>query len=177
MCLCYTNDNIAFSVLYYTENNAKFEKKETANVVREENVKLMSKIAIYEKHDGKAEIPMSGYYKSDYVRMNVLKSVVSATVAFAIVAAVIVIYNLDYILVNLFKIDYKSLGIGILVLYVVWIFVYWLVARILYAVRYEKARPSIIEYNHNLKKLQEESQKEILKAMKGVVINDDFIEF
>lgn len=146
-------------------------------MVREENVKLMSKIAIYEKRDGKAEIPMSGYYKSDYVRMNILKSVVSATIAFVIVAAVIVLYKLDYLLANYYKIDYKSFGIGILVLYAVFVFVYWLIARILYAMRYEKARPNIIEYNHNLKKLQEESQKEILKAMKGVVINDDFIEF
>lgn len=146
-------------------------------MVREENVKLMSKIAIYEKRDGKAEIPMSGYYKSDYVRMNVLKSIVSATIAFVIVAAVIVIYKLDYILINLFKIDYKSLGLGILVLYGVCVSVYWLVARIIYAMRYEKARPNIIEYNHNLKKLQEESQKEVMRAMKGVVINDDFIEF
>lgn len=146
-------------------------------MVREENVKLMSKIAIYEKRDGKAEIPMSGYYKSDYVRMNILKSVVSATIAFVIVAAVIVLYKLDYLLANYYKIDYKSLGIGILALYAVFVLVYWLVARILYALRYENARPNIIEYNHNLKKLQEESQKEILKAMKGVVINDDFIDF
>lgn len=146
-------------------------------MVREENVKLMSKIAIYEKRDGKAEIPMSGYYKSDYVRLNVLKSIVSATVVFVIVAAVIVMYKLDYILANLFKVDYKSLGMGILLLYMVWIGIYWLVARILYAIRYEKARPNIIEYNHNLKRLQEESQKEIWKAMKGVVINDDFIDF
>lgn len=146
-------------------------------MVREENVKLMSKIAIYEKRKGKTEIPMSGYYKSDYVRLNVLKTVVSATIAFLIVAAVIIMYKLDYILANIFKIDYKSFGIGILLLYAVWIFVYWLIARILYAIRYEKARPNIIEYNHNLKKLQEESQKELMKAMGGVVINDDFIDF
>ncbi len=146
-------------------------------MVREENVKLMSKLATYEKRNGKTEIPMSGYYKSDYVRMNVLKAVVSATVAFAIMAAVIVIYKLDYILANIFKIDYKSFGVGVLLIYVVWIFLYWLAARIVYAIRYEKARPNIIDYNHNLKKLQEESQKEMYKAMKGVVINDDFIDF
>lgn len=146
-------------------------------MVREENVKLMSKMAIYEKHEGKQEIALSGYYKSDYVRMNVLKSIVFATIAFVAVAAVIAFYKLDYILANIFKIDYKSLGIGILLIYAVWILIYWLVARILYAWRYEKARPNIIDYNHNLKKLQEVSEREVLKAMKGVVINDDFIDF
>lgn len=146
-------------------------------MVREENVKLMSKIAIYEKHKGKQEIALSGYYKSDYVRMNVLKTMVSATVTFLTVAVVIVLYQLDYILANIFKLDYERLGMGILLIYIVWLLIYWLVARILYAWRYEKARPNIIDYNHNLKKLQEASNREVLKAMKGVVINDDFIDF
>ncbi len=146
-------------------------------MVREENVKLMSKIAIYERRAGKQEIPMSGYYKKDYVRMNVLKTIVAATVTFALIAALIVVYKLDYLLSNIFKLDYKSLGIGILVIYVVWIVIYWIVARVLYAWRYEKARPNIIIYNHHLKKLQEESQKEVVKAKEGVVIGDDFIEF
>ncbi len=146
-------------------------------MVREENVKLMSKIAIYEKRSGRTEIPMSGYYKSDYVRLNVLKTVVSATVSFFVVVAVLVFYKLDYLLANIFKIEYKSFGIGLLLIYVVWIFLNWLVARILYAFRYEKARPHIIEYNHNLKKLEEESYREIMRAKGGVVINDDFIDF
>ncbi len=146
-------------------------------MVREENVKLMTKIAIYEKRKGKDEIPISGYFKSDYIRLNVLKTCVFATIAFVIAAAVIVIYKMDYILANVFKIDYKSFGLGVLLLYVVWILLYWLAARIVYAVRYERARPHIIDYNHNLKKLQEESHKEFVKAMRGVVINDDFIDF
>lgn len=146
-------------------------------MVREENVKLMSKIAIYEKRKGKTEIPMSGYYKSDYVRLNVLKSVVSATIAFLIVAIVIVVYKLDYILANILKIDYKSLGMSVLIIYAVWVLIYWLAARIVYAVRYESARPHIIDYNHKLKKLEEESYREIMRAKGGVVINDDFIDF
>ena len=146
-------------------------------MVREENVKLMSRIAIYERREGKTEIPMSSYYKSDYVRLNTLKSIVSATVAFALVIALVAVYNMDYLLANIFKFDYKQLGFGILLLYIVWIFLYWLVARILYAKRYEDARSNIIIYNHRLKKLQEESRKEVVKAKGGVVINDDFIDF
>lgn len=146
-------------------------------MVREENVKLMTKMAIYEKHKGKTEIPMSGYYKSDYVRLNVLKTVVAATIAFAIVVAGGAIYQMDFLLANIFKLDYKEVGIRILIVYGVWIFICWLAARIVYAIRYEKARPNIVDYNHKLKQLQEVRQKEMFKAMKGVVINDDFIDF
>lgn len=146
-------------------------------MVREENVKLMTKMAIYEKRKGKTEIPMSGYYKSDYVRLNVLKTIIAATVAFVIVVAGGVIYQMDFLLANVFKLDYKEVGMQILISYGIWLLICWLAARIVYAVRYEKARPNIVDYNHNLKQLQEVRQKEMFKAMKGVVINDDFIDF
>jgi len=146
-------------------------------MVREENVKLMTKIAIYEKHQGKTEIPMHEYYKSDYVRINTLKAVVSATIAFVIILAIWVVYKLDYILANILKMDYKQIAIWIGLVYVLWIFIYWLFGRIIYAKRYEASRSNIIIYNHHLKKLQEESGKKIVKAKGGVGIGDDFINF
>ena len=146
-------------------------------MVREENVKLMSKIAIYEKREGKTEIPMNAFYKGDYVRLNSLKAVVSATVVFVLAAVLVVVYKLEYILANILKMDYKKLAILILAVYVIWIFLYWLIARIIYAKRYEASRSNIIIYNHNLKKLQEETRKEVVKAKGGVVIGDDFIDF
>lgn len=146
-------------------------------MVREENVKLMSKIAIYEKRKGKTEIPMNTYYKGDYVRLHCLKAVVSATVVFVLVAAMVVVYKLNYILANVLKIDYRELVFHILVAYGVWVCFYWLIARILYARKYEKARPNIIVYNHNLKKLQENAQKKVVRKKGGVSIGDDFIDF
>lgn len=146
-------------------------------MVREENVKLMSQIAIYEKHDGKTEIPMHCFYKSDYVRLNALKAVVYASIVFVLIAGLTVLYRLDDILKNIFKYDYKKLIMGILILYGIWIFAYWLIARIIYARKYENGRSNIIIYNHNLKKLQEEAEKEVVKAKGGVVVDDDFIDF
>lgn len=146
-------------------------------MVREENVKLMSRIAIYEKRNGKTEIPMHCYYKADYVRLNALKAVVYATIAFVLLAAIVVVYRLDDILKNILKYDYKKLVIGVLLLYGVWVFLYWLIARIVYSRKYENSRSNIIIYNHNLKKLQEEAQRDVVKAKGGVVIDDGFIDF
>ena len=146
-------------------------------MVHEQNVKLMSKIAIYEKNKGKDEIPMNSYYKGDYVRVNALKAVVHATIAFFLIAAIVIVYKLDYILVNILKVEYKKLAVYILIIYGCWIFLYWLFARIIYSKRYENARPNIIIYNHNLKKLSEYSDKGVVKSKGGVVINDDFIDF
>ncbi len=146
-------------------------------MVREENVKLMSRIAIYEKQKGRTEIPMHCFYKADYVRLHALKSIVYATITFVFIAALVILYRLDDILSNILKYDYKKLVIGIMVAYAIWVFVYWLIARILYAKRYEESRSNIIIYNHNLKKLQEEAEKDVVRTKGGVVIDDDFVDF
>lgn len=146
-------------------------------MVREEKVKLMSRIAIYEKNKGKTEIPMNGYYKGDYVRLHTLKAIVSATVTFILIAVLIVVYKIDFLLDNVFKVEYKMMTLGILALYVVWIFVYWIAARIFYAHKYNASKSNIIIYNHNLKKLQEAADKEGVNAKGGVVISDDFVDF
>lgn len=146
-------------------------------MVREENVKLMTRIAIYEKHKGKTEIPMNEYYKGDYVRVNTLKTIVSASITFVTILAVWVLYKLDYILANVLKMDYKKLAMLIALIYLVWIIMYWLIARIVYAKRYEDSRSNIIIYNHHLKKLQEEAGKKVMKAKGGMGIGDEFIDF
>lgn len=146
-------------------------------MVREEKVKLMTKIAIYEKGIGKNEIAMHGYYKSDYVRINTLKAIVSATITFGLIFAIVAVYKMDYILANALKFDYVGVLKIAALAYAIWILVYWLFARILYAKRYEASRSNIIIYNHRLKKIQEESDKKVVKAKGGVGIGDEFIDF
>ena len=146
-------------------------------MVQEEKVKLMTRIAIYEKHEGKTEIPMNTFYKADYVRLNALKTIVSATIVYILVAVLVAVYQVEYILANILKVDYKKLLTVLLLVYAVWVFLYWLIARILYAKRYEDARSNIIIYNHRLKKIQENTEKEVVKTKRGVVVGDDFIDF
>lgn len=146
-------------------------------MVREENVKLMTKIAIYEKKKGKEEIPINSFYKGDYIRLHSLKAVVSATITFALAFALLVIYKLDFILANVLKLDYKKMGVLILIIYVCWILFYWIIARILYSYRYESMRSNIMMYNHKLKKIEDEMKKKIVKTKGGININDDFIDF
>ena len=141
-------------------------------MVREKNVKVMTRLALYEKNQGKTEIPMTEYSKGDYVRLNILKSIVAATIAFLCIVALVAVYRAEYLLSHVMQIDYKNLGI--------WILIYWVIARLFYSRKYEKARPNIIIYNHNLKKLLEITQKEEVKTAipkGGVVIDDDFIDF
>lgn len=146
-------------------------------MVREENVKLMSRIAIYEKTKGKEQIPISRYYKGDYVRMYALKTVVCATIAYVLIIALGAVYKMDDILLNILNIQYRKIGAELLILYGIWVFIFWIAARILYARRYESIRSDIIIYNHDLKKLEEAMSKDVVKARGGVVVGDDFIDY
>ena len=164
-------------------------------MVSKDNVKLMSKVAMYEKHQGKTEIPMNSFYKWDYARVNALGAVVNATIAFVLVAVIVIVYKMDFLLSNILKMNYKKIGIQIAIVYCIWIVLYWLAAMIVYSRKYEKARPNIIIYNHDLKKLNEAGRMETMKSKAltskstnseaakntiskgGVVIDDDFIDF
>ena len=146
-------------------------------MVREENVKLMSKIAIYEKQKGKTEIPMNKFYKEDYIRLNTLKTVMCATLVYVLIVAILVAYNIDFVLANILKMDYKQLAIILLGIYGIWIMLYWLLARIFYGKKFEASESNIVIYKHEVKKLQEAAKKETIKTTGGVGIGDDFIEF
>ena len=44
-------------------------------MLNENKVKMMTKMAIYEKNEGKRMLKMSRYYKGDFVTLGILKSI------------------------------------------------------------------------------------------------------
>lgn len=150
-------------------------------MINEERVKNMTRIAIYEKNQGKSQIGMSRYYKIDYVTYHTLQSMVYATIAFLMIGAAVVLLGMESILEQLNDLDYLAIAKDILILYGIWVFVYFLISVIVYNIRYDRMKPDIKEYYQNLKLLNEQYEQEAigeLKKNKGVVINDDeFTDF
>ena len=58
-------------------------------MLNEEKISLMTKLALYEQKEGKKQIPMSGYYKGDYVSLNVLNSTIIGTIAYIMIIGTI----------------------------------------------------------------------------------------
>ena len=54
-------------------------------MLNENKVKMMTKMAIYEKNEGKEMVKTAKYYKSDYVALGVLKSLITTTLAFIMI--------------------------------------------------------------------------------------------
>ena len=54
-------------------------------------IRHMTNLAIYEKKEGREDIKLSTFYKSDYVRYHLLKTCISATIAYLLVLVMIVV--------------------------------------------------------------------------------------
>ena len=56
-------------------------------MIDEQRIILMSKLASYEENEGRRNVAIGSYFRSDYIGWQVLKSIISATIAFVVVFA------------------------------------------------------------------------------------------
>lgn len=130
------------------------------NMLNENKIKMMTKMAAYEKNVGKREIAICRYFKSDYTSIGVLKTIISMTIAYLLCVVVYIVCNIDYYLQNLAKLDYAGMMLAIGKNYVVVIAVFSVISYLVYSVRYDQAKKNITAYSKRLKKLEKYYKKE-----------------
>lgn len=121
-------------------------------MINNDKVSLMTKLAIYENKNTE-DIKLSKYYKGDYVRHNVLKTIISVTIAYVCILLFILFYNLEEVLAKAFELNYTMLGIEIFVSYFVLIVIFTLMSFMIYTEKINKSRKSLMEYHRGLKQL------------------------
>ena len=119
----------------------------------ENKVKLMTKIAIFEKNEKYDGLVMSKFFQSDYVRFNVLKTWVAATFLFWSVIGCYCLFEFEEILLKINDIDYFAVMYKLLGFYAIFCLIYFIAASVIYNIRYYKKKKSLVEYNVNLKEL------------------------
>ncbi len=72
-------------------------------MLNEERIKLMTKLALYEQKEGKRDIPMSHYYKGDYVSYHMIRSSILATLGFLFCVAVWFAFHLSYFMEDCYR--------------------------------------------------------------------------
>ncbi|MBQ3061141.1 MAG: hypothetical protein IJD02_01735 [Lachnospiraceae bacterium] len=122
-------------------------------MINNSKVKLMTKLAVYEKKH-KEDIEISKYSKSDYVRLNLIKNVLSVTVAYILVLVIVGLYQIEYLIANAVTLDYKSLGVRILGFYAISVIVFVLAGLLISSQRYSKAIKRLNKYLKRLKILK-----------------------
>lgn len=116
-------------------------------------VRLMTKLALYETKEGKEDIRLSKYYKTDYVRYQVIKSILCATFGYALILLLIFIYKSEYLIKNAVTLNYKTIGTYILGVYIIVAAIYGLGAMVGYAIKYDLSRKKLSRYYKLLKRL------------------------
>ena len=113
----------------------------------------MTKLALYETKEGKEDIRLSKYYKTDYVRYQVMKSIISATIGYALILLLIFIYKSESIIRDAVTLNYKIIGTYILGIYIIIIAIYGLGALAGYSIKYDLSRKKLSRYYKLLKRL------------------------
>ncbi len=120
----------------------------------QEKVKLMTKLAIYEKNIGKEDLKKMEFFKTDFISFNNFKMQFSVTLAliffFSIEFSEIV---MDHI-ANITEYNFIGLGIKYLTIWVAFMIVYTLISTINNRIEFSKSKSRINEYEKMLKNLE-----------------------
>lgn len=131
-------------------------------MLNEKKIRLMTKLALFEESEGKKEVKMDRYYRVDYIRYQILKSMVCVTLGYLLIVLAIVVYQSEYIIDNITTIAYKSIGIYIVLGYLFLLLLYSFITGIVSYFRYEKAKVKMKYYKKTLRALghlyEEESE-------------------
>lgn len=122
-------------------------------MLNEERVVLMTRMASYEKGKGRENVKIGNFFRSDYLTIQVLKSVVCSTVAFFLAFGLYVLYDFEVFMQDLYKIDLLAFGQNILTYYAITVISYGVLVYIGCSVRYAMAKKSLKRFYQNLKKL------------------------
>ena len=122
-------------------------------MLNEERIRLMTKMASYEANEGKRNATIGNYYRSDYISKQVIKSFLCATIAFIVVLAMIVFYDFEIFMSDIYNMDLLQLGKSVLVAYVLTTLAYCIISYLVYTHRYASAKKKLKTYYNNLKKL------------------------
>lgn len=122
-------------------------------MINEERIALMTKLASYEKGEGKRSMAVGKYFRGDYISLHLLKTVINGTFAYLLGLGLYLLYYFEDFLENLYNMDFALLARNIVYYYVVFIVAYGLLTYIVFTIRFIKAKKSIKRYYHNLKKL------------------------
>ena len=122
-------------------------------MLNEERIKLMTKMAAYEADEGKKNVAIGNYFRGDYIGLQVIKYIISSTIAFVIVFGLFVFYDFEVFMSDIYKMDLLGFGRTVITAYLIFVAVYALISYMIYTYRYAKARKSLKMYYNNLKKL------------------------
>ena len=136
------------------------ERRGSDSMVNMRKVRLMTKLAIYEKKEGKEDIRLGNFFRRDYVRLKNLHNIVIVTIGYLLILGMIGAYRMEYLIKEAVNLDYIGIGKLILGVYVIIITVYVMIALVGYGLYYDYSRKKLSKYFRMLRLLRSMYQEE-----------------
>lgn len=130
----------------------------------EKKIRLMTKLARYESGQGQEDLKIAGYYRSDYLGLELLKNFFLATIGYGVILLLIASYFSEYLMNNIHKMNLPLLVVLIIGGYLVTLTIYSVVTYTKYSLKYSRAKRSVEYYDRKLAELQKYYGKEEPKA-------------
>lgn len=142
-------------------------------MVNNRKVRLMTRLAIYEENEGKEDIRLSKYYRADYIRLNVLRAIVSVTIGYLLIVLIIGVYNSEFLIREAVTLDYRSLLVQYAGAYILILTVYIALCMIGYMAKYSSSRKKLTKYFRMLRRLRSIYREESGELSDGEEIEID----
>ena len=127
-------------------------------------IRLMARMAQYEKNDIRKDMKISTYYKKDYVSLNTLITLLWRTVGYGILAALHAVCFMDELMENLTITKVTYLGVGVGGGYIALLIIYIICANVFYRGRHNRAKQRVRKYYRDLSRLGKMEVKEKKKV-------------
>jgi len=125
-------------------------------VIDETKVRVMTRLAAYEQGAGKKHMPIGHYFRTDYICLQLLESFVAGTFAFLAIIGIMLFYNFEMLIGDVYNIDFMEYARKLGKTYVICMGIYLVLTYIYAAYRYSRARKSLKSYSSVLGKLSKQ---------------------
>jgi len=123
-------------------------------MLNEQRVVLMTRLAMHEKKEGKENTEIGTYFRSDYISLHLIGSVICASVSFLLGFGLYILYDSEAFVNGIYSSDISAMAWKLLLIYAIFVLVYLIISYICFAIKYRKARSRLKVYFCNLKRLQ-----------------------
>lgn len=123
-------------------------------MLSDEKIIRMTKLAAFEKREGKKNLNIVNYYRNDYIGFQVLKSIIAVTISFVAVFALYLFYNFEALMHDVYKLDLMEFGKSVVIIYLCVAAAYGVITYVVYASRYSKAKKKLKHYYAGLRALE-----------------------
>ena len=129
-------------------------------MINEEKVKEMYRVARYDSAQTRKEAQYEHYYRKDYIRKELMKSVFSGTIVFMLVLLLWGMNQANSLLDQLNSMDFVEIGVVFALVYIAFLVLYLWVTYLVFQIRFRNGRKALKQYYLHLKNLEKMYERE-----------------